>query len=362
MTKALCVAVHGGAGNHSRTNEKAAKHSLRQACIRALASAQQMDNGSALSIVENAISVLEDDPTFNAGYGSNLTLDGGVECDASIMDGRSGDFGSVGAVSGVKNPIHVARYVLEYSRIPDKLGRLPPMTVVSDGAQDLVIRAGFDVQSVHPDELVTPRAKGDWTKWKELLVAASESGNVTNDAQMPGLDDLQDTVGAVAWVDGDGVAAGVSSGGLLLKHSGRIGEAAVFGAGCWAQGNMACSVSGAGEHIIRASLARSLGEPFMMSEDIDPHDVLYHTLVEKFWRPCRSRGVSSPNAGLILITKAESISTVRLWCAFTTPTMAIAYASSTDPVPKALILRRPNLTTGLSDTPNIFVTAITLKI
>jgi len=94
---------------------------------------------------------------------------------------------------------------------------------------------------------------------------------------------------------------------------------------------MACSVSGAGEHIIRTALARSVGEAFMMFEDADPHDILHRTLVEIFWNPCRNRGEPSPNAGMILLTKSE---TVRLWCAFTTPSMAIAYASSVDPVPK----------------------------
>ncbi|KAF8740783.1 hypothetical protein AX14_007161 [Amanita brunnescens Koide BX004] len=248
MGRIVYVAVHGGAGNHSRTGEKEIKQCLRQACIHAISSAQQTGDFSSISAVESAISILEDNPRFNAGYGSNLTLNGRVECDASIMDGRTSDFGSIGAVSGVKNPIRLARCVLEYSRIPDKLGRLPPVTVASDGARDFITanssKAGFDVQMINPDELVAPRARDDWVKWKEMLAATSESTCTSNHDQTVGLHDVQDTVGAVAWVEGDGAAAGVSSGGLLLKHSGRIGEAAVYGAGCWAQREMACSVSG----------------------------------------------------------------------------------------------------------------------
>ncbi|KAF8348325.1 asparaginase [Amanita rubescens] len=366
MSGNVYVAVHGGAGNHSRTTEKEIKQCLRQACMHAISSAQQTENPSSLSVVESAISILEDNPRFNAGYGSNLTLDGHVECDASIMDGRTSDFGSIGAVSGVKNPIRLARYVLEYSRIPDKLGRLAPMTVVSNGARDFVranfSRADFGVQTIHPDELVAPRARDDWMKWKERLATVSESTHTGDHNQMAGLHDIQDTVGAVAWVEGDGAAAGVSSGGLLLKHSGRIGEAAVYGAGCWAQRGMACSVSGAGEHITRTALARSVGETFMMSEDADSHDILHHTLVEKFWNPCKSRGELNPSAGVILLTKTGSSNSVRLWCAFTTTSMAIAYASSADPIPKALILRRPpELDNELNGKARIFITAITVR-
>jgi len=87
-------------------------------------------------------------------------------------------------------------------------------TVVSDGARDFVranvSRAGFGVQTTHPDELVAPRARDDWIKWKERLVTVSESTHTGDHDQMAGLHDIQDTVGAVAWVEGDGAAAGVS--------------------------------------------------------------------------------------------------------------------------------------------------------
>ncbi|KAG5648596.1 hypothetical protein DXG03_003207 [Asterophora parasitica] len=128
------VVVHGGAGMHGHAREKEVKQALRLACKEALKGLHDPspDHGDSskctpLNMVGNAIVVLEDDPHLNAGYGSNLSLIGTVECDAAIMDGASGYFGSVGAVSGIKNPIQLARVVLEYSRIPDPLGRIPPL-------------------------------------------------------------------------------------------------------------------------------------------------------------------------------------------------------------------------------------------
>lgn len=85
---------------------------------------------------------------------------------------------------------------------------------MSDGARDFITanssRAGFDVQMIHPDGLVAPRARDHWVKWKERLATASESTSTSNHDQSTGLHDVQDTVGAVSWVEGDGAAAGVS--------------------------------------------------------------------------------------------------------------------------------------------------------
>lgn len=120
------VAVHGGAGYHGVVSEQSVKSALKRACARALRGSP-LDDSSALSIVEQAIAILEDDECLNAGYGSNLTIDGTVECDAAIMDGLSGDFASVGAVPGLKNPIKLASVLLRHSREPDSLGRIRPM-------------------------------------------------------------------------------------------------------------------------------------------------------------------------------------------------------------------------------------------
>ncbi|KAF9469911.1 nucleophile aminohydrolase [Collybia nuda] len=324
-------------------------------------------------MVENAIASLEDDVNLNAGYGSNLTLNGMVECDAAIMEGISSDFGSVGAVSGIKNPIRLARSLLEYSRIPDTLGRIPPLLLVSEGALSFAALHAPHVQTVPPERLISWRAEAEWKKWKDQI-EYSHPTDSPGGGSGPG--EMQDTVGAVSWHPEKGMAAGVSSGGILLKYPGRVGEAAVFGAGCWVHQSteagmgIACSVSGVGEYITRAALARTIGENFAshMSEGIDfsPHDILHKVIMDNFWQPSVRRGILQLDVGVLLLASEldkDGNVKARLWCAFTTPSMAIAYASSKNPKPKAVILRRP---TGIpvpirnNNSSQIFITAISL--
>ncbi|KAJ8582468.1 N-terminal nucleophile aminohydrolase [Rhizopogon salebrosus TDB-379] len=364
MSTTTYVAVHGGAGYHGVASEQNIKSALKRACARALQQSPQ-EVSSALSIVERAISILEDDEYLNAGYGSNLTIDGTVECDAAIMDGLSGDFGSVGAVSGVKNPIKLASAVLRHSREPDSLGRIRPMTLVASGAHSFASSQG--IKTVIPNEMTSPHAIREWQKWKSQLEhpANDDQGSLPQDA-------MQDTVGAVAWDDEGNLAAGVSSGGLLLKYSGRVGEAAIYGAGCWAQqslskhSGMACSISGTGEHIIRCGLARVLGEALQFPEsDVDTHEVLLQVLNKQFAEPLHRRGELVPNAGVLLLTKERGEDDEvmpRLWCAFTTQSMAVAYASTKKPSPKASVLRRPASTSSAIDKSNSSVCIMALPI
>ncbi|KAJ7072156.1 asparaginase [Mycena amicta] len=340
--------VHGGAGVHSVSSESEVKAALLAACSRASTST------SALDAVENAIAFLEDATVFNAGCGSNLTLQGTVEGDAAIMDGLTGDFASVGAVSGIKNPISLARCILEHSRTPDPLGRVPPLTLVSMGAQAFA-RQSAPHLLVPPESMITQRTQKQWETWKDRLAAASD-----------GADMIQDTVGAVAWHEASGeIASGVSSGGILLKYPGRIGEAAVFGAGCWAQAatrgrRMACSVSGrTGEYIIKTSLARSFSAAFNDgTQDPDVHAIIERVLVDEFWIPTRSASNPDPSAGVILLT-TEQDDEARLWCGFTTSSFAIAYSSRSRA--KAYVLRRPKaIESRPNDHPRVFVTAFAL--
>ncbi|KAJ6594084.1 nucleophile aminohydrolase [Mycena capillaripes] len=373
MNRRTYIVVHGGAGVHSKNSEPEVKKALRLACTQALAS----ENASALSLVENSIVSLEDSPLLNAGYGSNLTLDGTVECDAAIMDGRTDDFGSVGAVSGVKNPIRLARRILEHARTPDPLGRIPPLTLVSTGAHAFARSTSLDL--VPSESLIAPRAQKQWDVWTARLNAPGSVPVIDAPMEEEVQNPFQDTVGAVAFVGASGeLASGVSSGGILLKYPGRIGEAAVFGAGCWAQApapdsdgrrrkvGMACSVSGAGEYIVRASLARRIRDTLNTdtAEDVDVHAILHRVLADDFWIPSRSPSNPDPSAGVILLTTEEDEDGQlmgRLWCAFTTPSMAIAYASSENPLGKALILRRPAAVEARpNDHPRIFVTGFAL--
>ncbi|PCH43775.1 N-terminal nucleophile aminohydrolase [Wolfiporia cocos MD-104 SS10] len=339
------IAVHGGAGVHPRTSDAEVKKVLNRACRAALPILET--GGSALDSVQEAVICLEDAECLNAGYGSNLTLYGNVECDASVMDSDCESFGSVGAVSGLKNPIKAARLVLDYSRIPDPLGRIPPMILVANGAVQFADLHGM--HSVPSESLISPRARQEWLRWKATLGSTQvSSGSI---AIEQGLSDTvnptdmshkQDTVGAIACASNGHLSAGVSSGGLLLKIPGRIGEAAHYGAGCWAKHalrlnsiSVACSVSGAGEYIIKAALAKTVCDAIATSDGDDTHDILQRTLA--------GQPDGSFNAGVLLLVRqheAQGSTTSRLWCAFTTESMAIAYASSLDRKPRALVLRK----------------------
>ncbi|KAI0775717.1 nucleophile aminohydrolase [Trametes elegans] len=296
---------------------------------------------------------MENEGCFNAGFGSNLTISGTVECDASLMDGRTGDYGAVGAVPGVKNPIHLARAVLQHSRLPDPLGRIPPLLLVSVGATDFASTRGM---ACTPESMVSSRARCQWENWKGVLDGAQASSVARHytlaaeaaagrSLQTDGLHDRQDTVGAVSLDAAGNLAAGVSSGGLLLKLPGRVGEAAIYGAGCWATQRTACSVSGAGEYIARANLARTICEATESAgEDEDTHAILEKILGERFHKLCSECGETSPQAGVILVEKEiddDGRVKPRLWCAFTTESMAIGYATGPSTKPRATILRRP---------------------
>ncbi|KAH7913905.1 nucleophile aminohydrolase [Hygrophoropsis aurantiaca] len=363
-TNTIYVAVHGGAGHHAVGSEQQVNKALKRACIAAI---QAPPASTSLDIVERAIAVLEDEDCLNAGYGSNLTESGTVECDAAIMDGRTQDFGSIGAASHVKNPIKVAKAVLEHSREPDVLGRIRPLHLVSTGAQHFAASKALTIVSA--EDMISPRAKAEWAKWKSgLELSSAETPSSVAESVM------QDTVGAVAWDNKGDMAAGVSSGGLLLKYPGRVGEAAIFGAGCWAEQSltsnhgMACSISGAGEHIIRTCLARSIGDALRPPEaspaeiDIDTHEVLHRVITHHFEKATKDRGEHTPNAGVLLLTKevgSDGAARPRLWCAFTTESMAVAYASSTQPKPKSSILRRPKRS-GSTDASSVYITSIPL--
>jgi beta-aspartyl-peptidase (threonine type) len=223
------VIVHGGAGDWSSEDGDGA--ALVAACGAAARAGFEIlrAGGSALEAATAAVVVLEDDPRFNAGNGSALTVDGEVECDASVMcgDGRAG---AVGALRDVKNPIRLARLVME---------KTPHVLLVGAGAAAFAAECGLT--PLLPGTLVTERMRG---KWRAALArkAAAPSGG---------------TVGCVARDAAGRLAAATSTGGTMLKRRGRVGDSAVIGAGTYADdGAGAVSCTGHGEAFIKAAAAK----------------------------------------------------------------------------------------------------------
>ncbi|KIV87412.1 hypothetical protein PV11_02960 [Exophiala sideris] len=166
----LCaIFIHAGAGYHSHANERIHLTAVNDAAKVGMAVLK--NGGDATDAVEMAIRLLEDKEITNAGYGSNLTMDGQVECDATMVDylGRSG---AVGAISQVKNPIVVARLVLEETTKPLSLQRVPPNLLVGAGATDYAADKGVPI--LPPDFLVSVNARERWLRWRQDLRDADE--------------------------------------------------------------------------------------------------------------------------------------------------------------------------------------------
>lgn len=159
------VAVHVGAGQHSGSLKDSYQKLCREACRMAI---QSLKTGSnVLDAVVDAAVVLENSPLTNAGFGSNLTVDGTVECDASVMDGTSLQFGAVGAVSGVKNPVLLAKRLCEQQSIKIACGRIPPSFLVGHGAHVWAQEMG--IETLSPEKLISTKAKKVYNRYKRKV-------------------------------------------------------------------------------------------------------------------------------------------------------------------------------------------------
>jgi L-asparaginase / beta-aspartyl-peptidase len=235
----LAIAIHGGAGTLSRHETSAEQE---RGYMEGLESALDAgysrleSGGSSLDAVTAAVAVLEDNPLFNAGCGAVLTRDGLAELDASIMDGGSLAAGAVTGIRHIRNPIALARRVMEQS---------PHVMLVGEGAEDFARSQG--VEFVSNEYFRTPiRQK----QLHRLLQGAAEK---ENDLAAFG------TVGAVALDSRGNVAAATSTGGMTGKRWGRVGDSPIIGAGTYAN-NTGCAVSatGHGEYFIRAVVAHDI--------------------------------------------------------------------------------------------------------
>ena len=310
------IAVHAGAG-YLHTSKHAAICSLLQAaCNAALKQAGSVEEAAAI-----AISVLESSPLTNAGVGSCLTEDGRVECEASIVFGN-GTFASVGAVSGVDHPIQVA-YQLAIERdqhgLIKELSRVRPISLVGDGAYQFAQTRGLGVvpREHFGEHHVTDTTRATWRRYKELIErhpgkrhrgqAEAGKGNGRGGQEGEGEDvecvdgqaakrtrsqqsssppsaapgevpesqgdspsSTPDTVGVVVCDHQGRVCAASSSGGIWMKHRGRLGSSSMAGSGCYSENfddsdlddqkaekisSVAASVSGCGESVMEQFIA-----------------------------------------------------------------------------------------------------------
>jgi L-asparaginase / beta-aspartyl-peptidase len=225
---AFGIIVHGGAGIAWPDEDPQSCRLGVEAAARAGYEVLQQ-GGSALDAVEAAVVVLENDPNFNAGTGATLTRDGTAELDASIMDGATGKGGAVATVRTVKNPVRLARAVME---------KTTHLLLAGDGAEAFARAQGFP--EVANAALITNRSRA---RWKAGPHAGSGG-----------------TVGAAACDAQGRVAAATSTGGTFFKLPGRVGDTPILGAGTWAQPEAAVSCTGQGEAIILSGLARFTAE------------------------------------------------------------------------------------------------------
>jgi len=238
----LTIVIHGGAGalepgRYTPAEEAQYKAKLIEALDAGYAVLES--GGAALDAVETAIVIMEDSPLFNAGKGAVFTRDGKNELDASIMEGRTLSAGAVAGVTRVKNPIRLARAVMEKSE---------HVMFARDGAETFAREQGVEI--VDRDYFRTER------RWKEYKTALKAEKMKIRGA-LP--DFKYGTVGAVALDARGNLAAGTSTGGMTLKRYGRVGDAPIIGAGAFAD-NKSCAVSstGWGEFFIRLTIARDI--------------------------------------------------------------------------------------------------------
>lgn len=235
----LSIAIHGGAGAVPRdtlSTERERQYRDGLAAALDLGYATLEKGGSSLDAVTAAVRSLEDNPLFNSGRGAALTREGAAELDAAIMDGRHQRAGAVAAVRHVRNPIELARRVMEKSR---------HVLLVGAGAEEFALEEGL---ALVPNVYFR-------TEERKAQLEAERSGRSVSDL----VPSSQGTVGAVALDAAGNLAAATSTGGMTNKRQGRVGDSPIIGAGTYAKnGVCAVSATGHGEFFIRAVAAHDI--------------------------------------------------------------------------------------------------------
>ena len=240
----MAIIVHGGAGSVTPDRAEIVQAGCKEAVL--IGWGVLENGGSALDAVEAAVRALENNPNYNAGTGACLTADGRIELDAGIMEGKGLRVGAVASVEFIKNPISLARKVMDS----------PHVLLVGKGAQTFAQEQRMPLCTF--EDLLTER---QYLRWKE-----DQSEEATSEEEpryhrrevnaRPGQKKKHGTVGAVA-VDSTGIlAAATSTGGVSNKYPGRIGDSPLVGCGFYADENAAISCTGHGEDFIRLLIAK----------------------------------------------------------------------------------------------------------
>ncbi|XP_014486523.1 PREDICTED: threonine aspartase 1-like isoform X1 [Dinoponera quadriceps] len=331
------VAVHVGAGQHSTSLKEKYQKLCREACKVGVESLKS--GGSVLDAVVKATVELEDSPMTNAGFGSNLTLNGTVECDASVMDGSSLQFGAVGAVSGIKNPILLAKRLCEQQSIKFPYGRIPPSFLVGNGAHIWAHEMG--IQTLPPEQLISMRAQKIYKHYKRKVEDNSVEIQKCAKKRM-------DTVGAICVDDNGNIAAACSSGGIILKYPGRVGQAGVWGCGTWASNDTSHSIgtstSGCGEHLVRTSLARTIAEA--ISEVSCPTTSLHRAMNADFIDSKFLNGLEQKLGGVIAIRYSSQEGLGDFLWSHSTNSMIIGYMNTSENAPVSYMSVLPSSEVG----------------
>ncbi|MDQ3337484.1 MAG: isoaspartyl peptidase/L-asparaginase [Myxococcota bacterium] len=274
------ILCHGGAGLVTEDRHERLRAGVRAAA--AIGHRMIEEGASALDAVVAAVRVLEDDPEFNAGTGSALTIDGNVETDASVMDGATQRVGAVAAVPDLGNAIALARAVMDAGA-----------HVILAGAEAWRFAREVGIAPAPAGSLITERAR---TRLAALTGIASGG-----------------TVGCVARDRAGHFAAATSTGGTAGKRAGRVGDSPVPGAGTWADARCAISATGDGEAILRTALARTIS---MKMPGLEPAVIgALHELAR----------ITRGSAGVIAIDR-------HVWIARQlAPTMPIAWVDDSGP-------------------------------
>jgi len=250
------MVIHGGAGSRTPPNWNAQQQAVREAAIAGALRAGHAilaAGGSSLDAVQAAIVLLEDDSTFNAGRGAVLNAEGRNELDAALMDGPTLRVGTVAGVQRVRNPILLARAVMDRSE---------HVMMIGDGAEQFARLV--DIELVDPGYFRTEAAVRALERQR-----ASEQRRVDSAAAAPAApparegaagwsDSHYGTVGAVALDRQGRLAAGTSTGGRTNKRYGRVGDVPIIGAGTYANADCGVSATGHGEWFIRYTVARDI--------------------------------------------------------------------------------------------------------